>query len=73
MHHASEDNLLGPGTWRLWKPGTSPVVYFSCPDCSIIIMIDGVVDKNGLVSELVQCQNLKCAWKGPVTLVGWKS
>lgn len=71
MFEAKEDALLGPGTWRLWRPGPPPLVFMACPKCMLIAMLDHEIAADGTLTPSVQCAKEGCSFHESVRLVGW--
>lgn len=73
MFLSKEDAALLKGTWRLWKAGTFPAAFFSCPLCGETGMFEPPMGFTGKTSLPFKCRRLKCTFKDTVSLVGWKS
>lgn len=73
MFEAKEDHLLMKGTWRLWKGGERPCVFFCCPKCGELGMLDHEVNADGTITPSVQCPKAQCTFHETVRLLGWKN
>lgn len=73
MFEAKEDHLLTKGTWRLWKSGERSSVFFCCPTCGELGMLNHEVNADGTITPSVQCPKEKCPFHDMVRLLGWKN